>query len=52
MNGHDLRKEPLRLIIRPASSKDIVTATRVGISQAKDVPWRFYIKDNPYISRI
>ena len=32
----------------------IVTATRIGIDYAEDYrdkPWRFYIKDNPFVSR-
>lgn len=29
----------------------IIQTTRVGISKAIDKPWRFYIKDNPYVSR-
>ncbi|MEM0951914.1 MAG: DNA-3-methyladenine glycosylase [Cyanobacteria bacterium P01_H01_bin.74] len=28
----------------------IVTTPRVGISKAKDFPWRFYIEGNPYVS--
>lgn len=51
-NGHDLSAEPLRLRILPALPQaDIVQTTRVGISQAKDQPWRFYIRDNPYVSK-
>lgn len=51
LNGHDLRSAPLKLILMPPLKKeDIVTTTRVGISQAKDVPWRFYIKDSSYVS--
>lgn len=51
MNGHDLHDAPLKLIVRPAAAHyHIVTATRVGISKAKDVLWRFYLKDNSYIS--
>jgi DNA-3-methyladenine glycosylase len=51
MNGHDLEREPLRLILQPALSNDqIIITPRIGISEAKDVPWRFLIKDNPYIS--
>lgn len=33
------------------SEKDIGTSPRIGISKATDLPWRFYIKDNPFISR-
>jgi DNA-3-methyladenine glycosylase len=52
-NGHDLRTPPLRLLLRPTlSNDDVVISTRVGISQAIDVPWRFYIRDNPYVSRL
>ena len=51
LNGHDLKQPPLRLILTtPLDSLSIVNTTRVGISQGKDVPWRFYIKNNPYVS--
>lgn len=51
MNGHNLSESSLRLIVQPPISEDdIVTTTRVGISKAKDVPWRFYVKDNKYVS--
>lgn len=50
-NGHDLRQPPLSLIIRDRlPPEDIVISRRVGISQAKDVPWRFHIKDNGFVS--
>lgn len=50
--GHDLRQPPFRLVIRPALEQTrIIQTTRVGITQAADVPWRFYIRDNPYVSR-
>jgi DNA-3-methyladenine glycosylase len=52
MNGHDLRKAPLILISRDAlPSREIIQTTRIGISRGQDVPWRFYIKDNPYVSK-
>ncbi|MDB5186563.1 MAG: DNA-3-methyladenine glycosylase [Candidatus Saccharibacteria bacterium] len=51
MNGHDLSKPPLRLIIQPElPESDIVATTRIGISKAKEVLWRFYIQDNPFVS--
>lgn len=52
MNGHDLRKSPLKLIIKPpVPDADIAVSSRIGIFQAKDVPWRFFLKDNPYVSK-
>lgn len=36
------------------NKKDIVTATRVGVAYAQDdayLPYRFYIKDNKYVSK-
>lgn len=52
LDGHDLRKLPLKLVIqKPISKSAIVQTTRVGISHAKNVPWRFYIKDNKYVSK-
>lgn len=51
MSGHNLRRLPLKLVIEPRlTDAKIVRTTRVGISQGQDVPWRFYIKDNPYVS--
>ena len=32
-------------------SNKIITTTRIGIKQACDYPWRFYIKDNPFVSK-
>lgn len=52
-NGHDLTRQPLTLALQPPIPQDaIVQTTRVGLSQAKDVQWRFYIKGNPYVSKI
>jgi DNA-3-methyladenine glycosylase len=52
LNGHDLRRTPLRLIEQPALSSDrIVQTTRIGISRAQDQPWRFYISGNAYVSK-
>ncbi|MBM3209846.1 DNA-3-methyladenine glycosylase [Candidatus Saccharibacteria bacterium] len=51
-NGHDLSQHPLRLIIKPPLKKTaIVQTTRVGISKAKDVKWRWYIRNNVHVSR-
>lgn len=34
------------------TDEDIVTTVRVGIKQAADFPWRFYIKNNKYVSKL
>jgi DNA-3-methyladenine glycosylase len=53
MNGHDLRRDPLRLVVSPQAKPDrIITSARIGISKAKDVPWRFFLKDNPFVSKL
>ena len=50
--GNDLRAAPLRLIVQPSLDASFITQThRVGITRATDMPWRFYITDNPYVSK-
>lgn len=52
LNGHNLRERPLQLQVKPPLAQDsIIQTTRIGISRAKDVPWRFYIRSNPYVSK-
>lgn len=36
---------------KPVEAKDIITSSRIGIREAKQMPWRFYIKDNPFVSK-
>lgn len=51
LNGHDLSRSPFRLIVQPELNPAVVSvATRIGISRATDVLWRFYITDSPYVS--
>lgn len=53
MNGHDLRQSPLKLILQPSLPSDqIVTTTRIGITKDAHRLWRFYIANNPYVSKI
>lgn len=53
LNGHDLLIEPLTLTVKPKLHNDQITqTTRIGISKATTEPWRFYIADNPYVSKI
>ena len=51
-NGENLVTGRMRLLERPTlPTEDIVQTTRVGISQAKDKLWRFYVRDNPFVSK-
>lgn len=52
LNGHDLSENDLRLIVQSElPDSQITQTTRIGISQGKDVPWRYYIRGNPYVSK-
>ena len=33
------------------NDSEIVVSERIGIKKSVNLPWRFYIKDNPYISK-
>ncbi len=54
-NMLDLVASPLTVEDAPlVSSENIVVSTRVGVDYAgewKDMPWRFYIKNNPFVSK-
>jgi DNA-3-methyladenine glycosylase len=53
LNGHNLSRPPLRLIATDRlPDSQIIQTTRIGISRGQDVPWRFYIKNNPYVSKL
>ena len=50
-NGLDLTAGRLRIVGTPGQVTDIVETARVGISQAADLPWRFYERGSVYVSR-
>lgn len=35
----------------PFNASDIIASSRIGIREATDMPWRFYIKDNVFVSK-
>jgi DNA-3-methyladenine glycosylase len=52
MNGHNLEEGSLRLLMQPeVTPQEVIVAKRIGIKHAVDMPWRFYLSDNRYISR-
>jgi DNA-3-methyladenine glycosylase len=51
-NGTDLNGDEIYLCSSNFHKKNKVTAsTRIGIKKSVELPWRFYIKDNPYVSK-
>ncbi len=52
MNKHDLTKPPFKLIVKPPIPQElIIQTTRIGITRAKDTPRRFYVGNNPFVSK-
>lgn len=50
-NGIDLTKPPLYLVDDGYVPGSVESGPRVGISQARDLPWRFYESGSVYVSR-
>lgn len=52
LSGTSLVDGPIRLVPRdPLPDEQIVTGVRVGISKAAELPRRFYVRGDPYVSR-
>ena len=50
--GIDLTKDKIFILDAPKISKNkVVKAKRIGIKKSVELLWRFYIKENPYVSR-
>ncbi len=51
-NGTDLLSDKIYLLNnRKINSRNIIETKRIGITKSVDLPWRFYIKENPYVSK-
>jgi len=52
-DGHDMCHASMLMLIHDphAEHPELIQTTRVGISRARTTQWRWYMKDNPYVSR-
>jgi len=53
LNGHDLTSGGGLYITEPSHADPVRAAvtTRIGIRTSAEKPWRFFIKDNPFVSK-
>ncbi len=49
-NGLPVTHDPFRLI-PTQHPQDIVTGPRIGITKAAELPWRYGLRDSPFLSR-
>jgi DNA-3-methyladenine glycosylase len=54
LSGKKLGPKTLQLGLpeKEIRQSDIVTSTRIGIKEATEQPWRFYLKHNPFVSKL
>ena len=50
-HGKDLCSDTKRCFLHKDPLGDIIADTRIGISKASHLPWRFLLKESPFVSR-
>lgn len=51
-NGTDLTGDKIFILDQPKiGSRKIGVSKRIGITKSVDLPWRFFVKGNPYVSK-
>jgi len=56
LDGHNLSLTPFFIEVNQESDKpnydqsEIIITTRIGLTKGADLPYRFYVKDSPFIS--
>lgn len=53
MNDWHIGDSDLKIInyVGQISDNELITTTRIGITQGADLPYRFYLKDNKFVSK-
>jgi DNA-3-methyladenine glycosylase len=51
LNGADLTTGPLTIHDVSNRNFQVASSSRVGIKEARDHQWRYFIQDNPFISK-
>ena len=50
--GLDLTGEKVYIVNgKKISDENVMITGRIGVKKSAELPWRFYIKDNPFVSR-
>jgi DNA-3-methyladenine glycosylase len=50
MSGADLCAEAPLQLLDDGTRPPVAEGPRVGVSQAADLPWRFFVPDSPWVS--